>query len=54
MECANCHKTDDEARIEKCPICFKGYCPEHAYLYSGRRFCSKPCAEYFFFGDGDD
>ena len=49
-----CQKNDDDARLDKCPICFKFFCEEHAYLYSGRRFCSKQCAQFFFFGEDDD
>jgi hypothetical protein len=53
-ECVHCKKTDDETSLHKCPICFKYYCNEHAYLMSGRTFCSQPCAEFFFFSDADE
>jgi hypothetical protein len=53
-ECVHCKKTEGQASLHKCPICFKYYCGEHAYQLSGRTFCSQPCAEYFFFSDPDD
>lgn len=52
--CFVCNKTDDETRLSKCPICFKYFCEEHACHRSGLRFCSKGCAEYFFFSEPDD
>ena len=35
-------------------LAHKYYCDEDAYLYSGRSFCSKHCAEFFFFEDPED
>jgi hypothetical protein len=29
-------------------------CEECAFAFAGRLFCSKGCADYFFFGTGDD
>jgi hypothetical protein len=52
--CHECGKSDAETRLHKCPICFKFFCDEHTYLWSGRPFCSIGCAEYFYFGDGED
>ncbi len=52
--CKVCQKTADEIHLNKCAICFALYCDDHKFLYSGREFCSKPCAEYFFFDDEDD
>ena len=54
MECHECKRTDEETHLERCAICFKYYCEEHCYSWSNRTFCSKPCAEYFFFGDSDE
>jgi hypothetical protein len=55
-ECYECKKTDDaeDVRLQKCPICHKHFCEDHAYHRSGLRFCSSGCAEYFFFSDPDD
>ena len=53
-ECVTCKKTADETTLRKCPVCHKYYCDDHVFLYSGRSFCSKHCADYFFFADPDD
>ena len=52
--CGQCGKTDEQTTLRKCPICFKLFCDEHAYLMSGRTFCSQPCAEFFFFSESDE
>ena len=52
--CATCQKSEKEADLLKCPICFKHVCSEHAFHYSGRVFCGKHCADYFFFADPED
>jgi len=52
--CKVCKKTEDETALNKCPICFALYCDEHGYSMSGREFCSKHCANYFFFASEDD
>ncbi|MBD3868504.1 MAG: hypothetical protein IFK94_10310 [Acidobacteria bacterium] len=44
----------DLVRLERCVICFRRYCEEHAAVQSGRQFCSKRCGEYFFFDDSED
>ncbi len=54
MECVTCHRTENEVELHKCPICFRYFCDDHRQLMSGRPFCSKHCAEYFFFGEDDD
>ena len=54
MKCKECEKTPDEGRLRKCPICFQHFCDEHAIVMSGRPFCSKGCADYFFFAEPDD
>jgi hypothetical protein len=54
MECASCQKSDLELRLHKCPICFKWICTECAEHQYGRLFCSRRCADQFFFGDDDD
>ena len=54
VQCTECGKTIDETSLSKCPICFQYFCGEHAVVASGRPFCSRGCADYFFFGDPDD
>lgn len=53
-ECVHCKKSEDETTLIKCPLCHKHACPEHQFLRSGRPFCSRQCADYFFFADEDD
>ena len=54
MECVSCSRTDEETSLQKCPICHKHYCEEHRHQMGGRTFCSRYCAEYFFFSDEED
>jgi hypothetical protein len=57
MECIVCNKDDqveEGLRLSKCPICFKLVCEDCANRNFGRLFCSKRCADLFFFGDDDD
>ena len=53
IACKVCKKTESETHLDKCPICFKYVCHEHAFNYSGRIFCDKHCADHFFFADED-
>lgn len=52
--CGVCEQSKDDAELSKCPICFRAYCKDCAYLFSGRTFCSQHCGEYFFFSNPDD
>jgi hypothetical protein len=54
MECRECQRTEEEVRLTKCAVCHRGFCDEHAYTMSGRTFCSRGCAEYFFFSTDED
>ena len=54
MECAGCQVSDEESGLHKCPICFKWTCENCANRAFGRIFCSKRCADQFFFGDDDE
>lgn len=54
MNCSICQKSELEARLEKCPICFKWTCLDCGTREYGRSFCSKRCADQFFFGDDED
>jgi hypothetical protein len=59
MECVVCKVDelvlrDEEKRVNKCPICFKLVCDRCSHRTMGRDFCSKRCADQFFFGDDDD
>jgi hypothetical protein len=54
VKCRQCGMTPEEGRLRKCTICFKHFCDEHEAVVSGRPFCSKGCASYFFFADPED
>jgi hypothetical protein len=54
LGCELCGTSEGELRPQKCPICYKRYCEECGVNLSGRRFCSRFCGEYFFFGGEDD
>ena len=54
MECLACKVTDLDVRLNKCPICFKWVCDNCANRAFGRSFCSKRCADLFFFEDEDE
>jgi hypothetical protein len=51
MDCSTCGISDEEKQLKRCPICFKHFCDDCATNRGGRLFCSKLCADYFFFGD---
>jgi len=51
--CWQCEKTQEDEPLVQCPICHKHFCEVHGFSMSGRPFCSKGCAQYFFFGDED-
>jgi hypothetical protein len=52
--CHVCTKSEEQAPLRKCPVCFKHYCEDHGHQRSGVGFCSNGCSQYFFFGDPDD
>ena len=54
LGCESCGASEEDRRVQKCPICYKKFCEECAHPMSGRSFCSRFCAEYFFFGGEDD
>ena len=54
MNCEACQKGEVETLLYKCPICFKWTCDDCGKRQYGRVFCSKRCADQFFFGDDDE
>ncbi len=52
--CKTCGRAPDETRLSVCPICNARTCRDHAYRRSGKPFCSKECAEWFFYGETGD
>ena len=53
FQCRTCERSEDDVRLSKCPVCHKGFCDEHSYSMSGRRFCSRGCALHFFFDEDE-
>jgi hypothetical protein len=54
LVCSKCAAPEETKHLRKCPICFKYTCDDCCYFFAGRHFCTKGCAEYFFFGTGDE
>ncbi len=54
VSCQVCGVSGAEVRLAQCPVCHKRSCAEHDYRRSGKSFCSKACAEYYFYGDEED
>jgi hypothetical protein len=54
LKCESCQKDEVETSLHKCPICFKWTCVDCGRRDYGRVFCSKRCADQFFFGDDED
>jgi hypothetical protein len=58
VECVGCQVNDEDpersVQLNKCPICFKRICDDCAHRSMGRLFCSKRCADQFFFGDDEE
>ena len=52
--CKTCRVTASEKYLTMCVICKGHYCDLHNFDFGGKTFCTKICANFFFFGDGDD
>jgi hypothetical protein len=53
-KCVTCGDSEDLARLERCSVCLRDFCPDCAHKAVGRRFCTPDCARAFFYGDQDD
>ena len=51
--CRTCGRDRDETRLEKCIVCHEAYCRVCAVRRHGKLFCTRDCAEVFFFGGED-
>jgi hypothetical protein len=54
MKCTGCQKDAKETTLQKCPICFAYVCLDCGSREYGRTFCSKRCADQFFFVDDEE
>jgi len=52
--CKTCRRGQAETRLQKCVICHEYYCYNCRIRKFGKLFCSKICAELFFFGGEDE
>ncbi len=54
--CVTCEKSEEDARLEMCHVCYRFFCADHAVRAGfGRRFCSADCSRaYYFSGEPDD
>ncbi len=52
--CRGCGASEENARLERCPICAKLFCPDCAYKAAGRRFCSGGCSRTYSYGDTEE
>ncbi len=52
--CARCEISFPEMNFILCPICHKQVCARCWFAKGGKYFCSRYCAEYFFYADEDD
>ena len=52
--CTGCGDSEENTRLERCPICSKLFCSDCAYKAAGRRFCSDACARTYNYGDPED
>jgi hypothetical protein len=53
--CMICSSKGFWLHLYKCPMCHRYFCEECRYQYGGKDFCTKHCANEFFWGaeDGD-
>ncbi len=49
--CSLCSEYNPLRDVYLCPSCLKYVCDACCYRFGGRPFCSKHCADYYFFGD---
>ncbi len=54
--CVICRQPKYSFAMRTCPMCKKRYCDECEYRMGGNVFCSRDCANMFFFAgeDGDE
>ena len=54
--CVTCGESEETARLERCAVCARHFCPEHHHrALGGRKLCSSECARsYYFHGEPDD
>jgi hypothetical protein len=54
LACEQCEQTYERVFIQECSYCFKRFCRNCAVRSGSTAFCSKACAEGWFFADADE
>lgn len=54
LVCERCELTFERVFIQECSFCFKRFCRDCAVRSGSTAFCSKACAEGWFFADSDE
>jgi hypothetical protein len=52
--CERCQEMVERVLIQECSYCFKRFCRNCAVRSGNAAFCSKACAEAWFFTDADE
>jgi hypothetical protein len=52
--CRHCGRTLEVVRLLRCVVCHEHYCRSCEFRRHGKQFCSRVCANVFFFGDEDE
>ena len=52
--CDRCEQMFERILIQECPYCFKDFCRTCAVRSANTAFCSKACAEGWFFAGADE
>jgi len=50
MKCEVCSAEVAEEQLHRCPICSKLFCDECSVDKGDKKFCSRFCAEFSFYG----
>jgi hypothetical protein len=54
--CEKCERLVTAAELQECPVCKRKYCTYCVYRLGSQNYCSRACADIYFFGgemDGD-
>ena len=52
--CERCQQMFERVLIQECSYCFKDFCRNCAVRSGNTAFCSKACAEAWFFAEADE
>jgi hypothetical protein len=52
--CKICRVSEKDKYLTQCSICKQYFCDPDAFSFGGKQFCTKVCADYFFFGEEEE